>query len=544
MGLWEGVSIYFNMKKNIPYDIDTDYYKNTIEYFKSTRNIGFGDNYDNTIECITELEDLIEEKSGRDIALVLLDGGVLDKWLRLSALVYMLRPICSKNYRNMVNIQGTFPIRKSLMLYDMLLDVVRAHELLTRINKLRRRYSVLAENTAKAYSACSTRHKEGKYGLCFSAVYNYICYDSEEIDEEDDDIEDNYLLYFNKFNDRLEDMHCDIKNMIYEMQGNVGDISYLTAGKLESICPQPAEYKQLMEDGLRDYSRANGPAYMEQLERTAIRFKQRRSDSLSVEVWGKLMKEEDDFLESLADGELPTIDTDKGEALGYSHFAELKANARLIRAVLDASKDEKVFDLECASKEPFNLFSAITPENLYLFMKLVLRRNLIQCQMFPHMKEAYELWLSRVNAEEVDGNKDNCTSQPELEFDKNAVLTYVSKIKEADEETNEKMKTFWSSLVERWAELTTIRYNKSESCFKRGRSEDKNVNFSKKFVCCVIGYLINTDKYHLTNTKICEMLGENSDNGSARLKNMQDCLKDYDNKVEKVVKEVIKEVFG
>lgn len=140
--------------------------------------------------------------------------------------------------------------------------------------------------------------------------------------------------------------------------------------------------------------------------------------------------------------------------------------------------------------------------------------------------------------------KDGCDSGLEADFDKDAVLEYVGKIKDSNEETNEKMKTFWSSLVERWADLATIRYNKSESCFKRGRSEDRNVNFSKKFVCCVIGYLINTDKYHLTNTKICEMLGENSDNGSARLKNMQDCLKDYDNKVEKVVKEVIKEVFG
>lgn len=512
----------------------------TIEHLKSSHPIDRY--YEAIIRIITEIEDLVGRKNDRDMALLFLDGGVLDKWIHLSALAYTIRPICREDYHyNDVQI-GKNNVRID---EDMLLDVVRTRELLTRMSNLRNKFCELAEETARTYGGCSTHYKENKHGWCHTTVWNFIVNGYEDIiDKTEESITGSELDYLDRFQNGLEDFCYRIKCMIYDMQHNVDSVSYLAKENLKTICPKPAEYKKILEDGLRDYSQSNGRVLMEQLELATKHFKQKRSEPLSPDVWGNLMKEEDNFLRSVIDCEQPTLDTAIGEVLGYTDFEELKANAPLVRAILKASRDEKVFDLDLAAKEPINLFDVITPDNLYLFMKLVLRRNLIQCQMFPHMKEAYELWLSRVNAEEVDGNKDNCTSQPELEFDKNAVLTYVSKIKEADEETNEKMKTFWSSLVERWAELTTIRYNKSESCFKRGRSEDKNVNFSKKFVCCVIGYLINTDKYHLTNTKICEMLGENSDNGSARLKNMQDSLKDYDNKVEKVVKEVIKEVFG
>lgn len=372
----------------------------TIEHLKSSHPIDRY--YEAIIRIITEIEDLVDKKNDRDVALLFLDGGVLDKWIHLSALAYTIRPICREDYHyNDVQI-GKNKVRID---EDMLLDVVRTRELLTRMSNLRNKFCELAEETARTYGGCSTHYKENKHGWCHTTVWNFIVNGYEDIIDKTEESTGSELDYLDRFQNGLYVLCYRIKYMIYDMQRNVDSISYLAKKKLKTICPKPAEYKKILEDGLRDYSQSNGRVLMEQLELATKHFKQKRSEPLSPDVWGNLMKEEDNFLRSVIDCEQPTLDTTIGEVLGYTDFEELKANAPLVRAILKASRDEKVFDLDLAAKEPINLFDVITPDNLYLFMKIVLRRNLIQCQMFPHMNEAYELWLDGEDADSVDGQE-------------------------------------------------------------------------------------------------------------------------------------------
>lgn len=129
-------------------------------------------------------------------------------------------------------------------------------------------------------------------------------------------------------------------------------------------------------------------------------------------------------------------------------------------------------------------------------------------------------------------------------FDAQAVLDYVAKLNTGDREIDEKCAEFWKKLIGKHKELTRVTYGKEETCFKAARCESSK-DFSKKFVCSVIGYLKNTTSaYQMRNEDICAKLGEISESDSARMKNMQHCLNDYDKSVERVVKEVTKKVFG
>lgn len=131
------------------------------------------------------------------------------------------------------------------------------------------------------------------------------------------------------------------------------------------------------------------------------------------------------------------------------------------------------------------------------------------------------------------------------DFDAQAVLDYVAKLNTGSKEVDEKCAEFWDMLIDKSEDLKVVRYNKYECCFARGRAEDKTVNFSKKFVCCVIGYVKNaTSAYSASYSDLCKMLGEVSEPDSARVKDMQHCLQDYDKSVERVVKGVIEEIFG
>ena len=129
-------------------------------------------------------------------------------------------------------------------------------------------------------------------------------------------------------------------------------------------------------------------------------------------------------------------------------------------------------------------------------------------------------------------------------FSKDEVLDYVGRIMPKDEDGRMKLTKFWDMLIDRSEGLKVARYNKYECCFVRGRAEDKTVDFSKKFVCSVIGYLHNMGKYDLSHIDISDKLGEGREPDNARIKDMQRCLKSYDQSVVKVVNEVIKEVFG
>lgn len=128
------------------------------------------------------------------------------------------------------------------------------------------------------------------------------------------------------------------------------------------------------------------------------------------------------------------------------------------------------------------------------------------------------------------------------DFDADAVLEYVCQIKEDGEDNNALLVKFWKRLMERSGEMKVMRYNVMECVFVPGRNE-KNVEFSKKFVCCMIGYLKNQGVYTLSHIDMSVMLGEGNEPDNARIKNMQQCLRDYDNSVKKVVDEVIREIF-
>lgn len=130
------------------------------------------------------------------------------------------------------------------------------------------------------------------------------------------------------------------------------------------------------------------------------------------------------------------------------------------------------------------------------------------------------------------------------DFDAQAVLDYVAQLNTGNREMDGKCAEFWRKLIDRYGELTHESYAREETCFKAARCENPK-DFSRKFVCCVIGYLKNTTSaYGMKNEDVCAKLGENSEQDSARMKNIRTCLRDYSMGVERVVKEVAKEIFG
>lgn len=128
------------------------------------------------------------------------------------------------------------------------------------------------------------------------------------------------------------------------------------------------------------------------------------------------------------------------------------------------------------------------------------------------------------------------------DFDAQAVLNYVSQIKTGNDETDSKILDFWKNLILQYNKLRHLSYHKDETCFKAAPQANTK-EFSKKFVCNLIGYLCKANIYKLSNIEISKMLGEGDERDNCGIKYMEKSLNEYDKNVKNIVKNVFDKSF-
>ena len=98
------------------------------------------------------------------------------------------------------------------------------------------------------------------------------------------------------------------------------------------------------------------------------------------------------------------------EHWGENMKKQMDENGRLMQQILSSCHTEEF--LELGKAEIAELFiPLLTPDNLDMFYEIIVRRSLIQCEMFPELKEQHEAWLNNVK-EQSDDSESTSSAEP------------------------------------------------------------------------------------------------------------------------------------
>jgi len=225
-------------------------------------------------------------------------------------------------------------------------------------------------------------------------------YHSEEIDGKE------VPVNFYRFrSDNLNKYLCDIffslyKSLLYMFDLVCAVCTYPSALISDEVLDKE-ELLCSLENELRQYAKEVGSNVERDLRKIAQNLKSSRSSPLTSEVWGKVMDEEDKLFDLAINGCLGETEEKQLEHISATK-EQLIDNYSLLQKIKSTCLDEELFDIRL-SVETHNLLLSLNADNLELFYELVLRRNIIQREMFPDkLKAQYEEWLSQTEEQQLD----------------------------------------------------------------------------------------------------------------------------------------------
>ncbi len=186
---------------------------------------------------------------------------------------------------------------------------------------------------------------------------------------------------------------------------------------LSGYKPNPDEIIYALEKELCHYAKEIGKNVERDLKKTAQALKTSRNAPLNPDVWGLVMQEEDELFDLAITGQLIENKEKRFEYIFEAQRKQWTDNYPLLQKIKTTCLDGEFFDIRL-SVGTHNLLSSLNDDNLDLFYELVLRRNIIQREMFPEeLGRKYEEWLNSAEEqqpEEVENAPLNAARQSKL----------------------------------------------------------------------------------------------------------------------------------
>ena len=129
-------------------------------------------------------------------------------------------------------------------------------------------------------------------------------------------------------------------------------------------------------------------------------YKVNRTDPYTPELWGELLTADEEALIMASKGNLFECDDVKQEHWGEEKKLKMEKNSKLMGLIVAMCSTDELFDFAKAERE-YQFIALLTADNLPLFSEIIIRRNLIQCEMNPELKAQHDKWLNSSEEEEA-----------------------------------------------------------------------------------------------------------------------------------------------
>lgn len=228
-----------------------------------------------------------------------------------------------------------------------------------------------------------------------------LCADDYKKDLKVDDLI-NYLVELNKNSHKARSYIFDT---LIGFQEILVAIMNRGASYVFDLNPTEEDFAMAIDADLREWTLSFKEDIYEKMEEELSRhYMENRTDKINPGLWSKMLDADEEALRLAIRQNLAKSDDVKQEHWGEDRKAEMDENWKLMHLIYSTSKNKELFDLSKAEKvKPF--IDLLQPDNLSMFYDIIVRRSLIQCEMFPELKKQHEKWLkkSKEQPEDVEG---------------------------------------------------------------------------------------------------------------------------------------------
>lgn len=189
-------------------------------------------------------------------------------------------------------------------------------------------------------------------------------------------------------------------------------------GKIvNELNPSIDNFAQAIDDDLREWTNSFGKDMLRKMREDLNRnYKEHRTDPYTPELWDEMLQADEEALKLAKRQELSICKDVKQEHWGEDLAKCMDDNGRLMQQILSLCHTEELFDSRDANNViPF--VGLLNPNNLEVFYEIIVRRSLIQCEMFPKLKEQHEEWLNNANEQPEENNDTRMDSARQSKLD-------------------------------------------------------------------------------------------------------------------------------
>lgn len=226
--------------------------------------------------------------------------------------------------------------------------------------------------------------------------------------------------------------------------------------------PSDEDIAKAIDEDLREWTRNFGEDMFKEMKEDLTRhYKEHRTDPYKPELWGEMLSADEEALRMANNQDLSQCEDVKQEHWGEDMKKLMDENGKLMQQIYFSCHTEELFDLgKVDNVQPF--IALLTAENLDMFYEIIVRRSLIQCEMFPDLKKQHDAWLNKTIDQHEDSEDNLLSDARQSKQDENAPK---------DVEVDEKENVDEDELI---AKLKPIFYNNEENV-RRFLTEIKNM---------------------------------------------------------------------
>ena len=159
--------------------------------------------------------------------------------------------------------------------------------------------------------------------------------------------------------------------------------------------PSYEDFTLAINNDLRGWHFTFGKSMFKNMKEELNRhYKQHPTDHNTPELWGEMLRADEDALKLAMKQQLTTCEDAKQEHWGEGMIKQMDENGELMRLIYSSCYTEELFDIDKVENLK-KFIELLTPDALSMFYDIIVRRALIQCEMFPELKVQYGEWLNR-----------------------------------------------------------------------------------------------------------------------------------------------------
>lgn len=159
------------------------------------------------------------------------------------------------------------------------------------------------------------------------------------------------------------------------------------------INPSDEEFCVAIDKDLRGWTLNFGEKMFKGMREDLNRhYKEYRTAPYTPELWASMLDADEDALKKAKLQQLSECEDIKQEHWGDDMKKQMDDNDKLMSEIYSSCDTEELFDIKRVNALQ-HFIALLTQDNLSLFYEIIVRRNLIQCEMFPMLKNQHETWL-------------------------------------------------------------------------------------------------------------------------------------------------------